>query len=89
MGGYIDGMTRYSLAEAQADLPRLLDAAERGEDIYIDRADPDAAIKLVWTPVRPRKVWDLEWLDAHRVHPRRGRISTARAISELKDESPR
>lgn len=82
-------MTRYSAAEAQAQLPHLLEAAERGEDIYIDRSDPDSAIKLVWTPLRSKSVWDIERLDAHRVHPRRGRISTAQAITEMKNESSR
>lgn len=82
-------MTHYSLAQAQADLPRLIEAAERGEPVYIDRPNPDMAIKLVATPVRPRGVWDMEWLDAHRVRPRRGRISTAQAIKDLKDESTR
>ncbi|WP_395649710.1 hypothetical protein [Brevundimonas sp.] len=82
-------MTHYSVADAQAQLPRLLEAARRGEDVYIAQTNPDAAIKLVWTPLEPRAVWDMEWLDAHRVRPRRGRISTARAINEMKDENPR
>lgn len=82
-------MTRYSVAQALADLPGLLDAAERGEEVFIDRSDPDAAIKLVWTPIRPRSAWDHEWLDANRVRPRRGRISTAEALREMKDESRR
>lgn len=86
---YAIGMTHYSLAEAQADLPRLVEAAERGEAVYIGGPDADTAIKLVWTPVRPRGVWDMEWLDAHRVRPRRGRISTAQAIEDLKTESSR
>ncbi len=87
--GYEQIMTHYSLADAQAQLPRLLEAARRGEEVNNSQADADAAIKLVWTPLRPRKVWDMEWLDAHRVRPRRGRISTAQALSEMKDESPR
>lgn len=82
-------MTRYSIDQALADLPGLLDAAERGEEVYIARSDPDAAIKLVWTPIRPRSTWDPAWFDAHRVRPRRGRISTAEALKEMKDESLR
>lgn len=86
---YIQAMARYSAAEAQADLPRLLEAAERGEDVYVDHGHPDAAIKLVWTPIRPREAWDMEWLDAHRVRPRRGKVNTAAMLQEMKDESVR
>lgn len=82
-------MARYSIAEAQADLPRLLKAAERGEEVYVDQGDPGAAIKLVWTPLNPRGTWDMEWLDAHRVHPRRGKVNTAALLREIKDESVR
>jgi antitoxin (DNA-binding transcriptional repressor) of toxin-antitoxin stability system len=82
-------MARYSVAQAQSDLTSLIEAVERGESVEIERPDPDSVIKLIWAPIRPRSAWDVEWLRANRVRPRRGRINTARAIEEMKDESPR
>jgi hypothetical protein len=82
-------MAHYSLSDAQSDLQSLVEKAERGEEVVIDRPDKDVVVKLVVTRVRPSSPWDLEWLDAHRVRPRRGRVNTAQAMREMKDESPR
>ena len=86
---YDDGMTRYSVAEAQSDFVRLVDVAERGEEVVIDRPNPDVVVKVVAQRVRPRSAHDVEWLDAVRVHPRRGPVNTAAALREMKDEKGR
>lgn len=82
-------MTRYSVAEAQSDFDRLVDAAERGEEVIIDRPNPDVVVKVVAHRQRPRSAHDIEWLDAVRVRPRRGPVNTAAALRELKEKSCR
>lgn len=82
-------MAHYSLADAQSDLARLVERAERGEEVVIDRDDPDVVVKLVVTRVRPDGPWDIEWLRANRVRPVAGRISTAEAMREMKEETSR
>lgn len=82
-------MAHYSLADAQSDLARLVEEAERGEEVVIDQSDPDVVVKLVATRVRPSSPWDVEWLRANRVHPRAGRVNTVQALREMKEESPR
>lgn len=82
-------MTRYSVAEAQSDFDRLVEAAERGEEVVIDRPNPDVVVKVVAHRTRPRSATDVEWLEAVRVHPRRGPVNTAAALREMKDETGR
>lgn len=82
-------MSHYSVTEAQADLPRLIEAAERGESVIIDRADPDVEVKIVARRVRPASHHDIEWLESVRVYPRRGPVNTAAALAEMKEERGR
>ena len=82
-------MTRYSVAEAQSDFARLVDEAERGEEVVIERPDTDVVVKVVAHRIRPRSAHDVEWLDAVRVHPRRGPVNTAAALREMKDDGER
>ena len=82
-------MSHYSVTEAQADLARLIEAAERGEPVIIDRPDPDVEVKIVARRIRPDGPHDIEWLRAVRVQPRRGPVNTAAALAEMKEERGR
>ena len=79
-------MTRYSVAQAQADFDRLVCAAERGEEVIIDSPNPEVAVKLMAHRARPRSAHDHEWLDAVRVHPRRGPVDTVAVLRKMREE---
>lgn len=80
---------RYSLDEAQTDLDRLVVEAERGENVIIDRPDPDVVIKLVAQRVRPNGPCDIEWLRSVMITPRRGKVDTAALLKQVKTEDLR
>ena len=78
-------MSRYSVAEARNNLPKLLDRALAGEEVTITRRG-EAIARLV-----PERVvgapLDLEWLDAHRVTPKAGTdFDSAALIRQMRDE---
>jgi antitoxin (DNA-binding transcriptional repressor) of toxin-antitoxin stability system len=79
-------MARYTMAQAQAQLPDLVGAAERGDEVVIDQPDADIVVKLVAHRIRPKGPNDVEWLDAVRVRPRRGKVNTTQLLEEAKAE---
>lgn len=87
-------MTAYSLADAQARLPELIDRVRRGEGVVItDRGQVVAELKPANDPaplslLPPKGPTDLSWLDAHRVTPSKPIAEDAGAlVSRMRDES--
>lgn len=86
---YDGPMSHYTVTEVQADLARLIEAAERGEPVIIDRPDPDVEVKIVARRIRPDGPNDIEWLRSVRVQPRRGPVDTAAALAQMKEDRGR
>lgn len=67
---YLNNMSRYSVAEAKNNLPKLLDRMLAGEEVVITRRGaPIAQLNPPRTDNSQRPV-DLEWLRRVRITPR-------------------
>jgi len=77
-------MTRYSVAEAKNNLPRLLDRMLAGEEVVITRRGKPIARLAPEAPLVLGAVLDLEWLDANRITPAAGPIDTATGVAEMR-----
>jgi antitoxin (DNA-binding transcriptional repressor) of toxin-antitoxin stability system len=84
-------MSIFKIADAQKNLPELVDRALKGEDIVISLRDAALVeirpvVKPATTVPRPITQADIDWLDQHRV----GRLSTAEDagtyVSRMRDE---
>ncbi len=97
-GDYLPAMSSHSLAEAQADLPALVERALRGEPVVITRdGAPVVEMRACGTqaaepgpePLSPDATVEEEvaWLDRHRV----GRLvpgapDAAALVRQMRDE---
>lgn len=78
-------MRVVSPAEAAANLEELLQAAERGEAVYIERGEGRRSVRL--NPVtRPKGQLDMEALAAFRATLPYQEKSTAELIEEMRDK---
>ena len=78
-------MSRYSVAEARNNLPKLLDRALAGEEVTITRRGEVIARIVPEQPVGAPL--DLEWLKAHIVTPKSGTdFDSAALIRQMRDE---
>jgi prevent-host-death family protein len=85
-------MSEHSVAETKNKLSELIDRAEKGEDIVVTRhgtpvvrITPIVRTKPFQPARRPLTAKDLEWLDKHRVKPRKP-INAAKLIRQMRDE---
>lgn len=79
-------MSEYSVADTKNRLSELLDRAEKGEDVVVTRhGKPVAKITPLKTVPKRMTAKDLEWLDKHRVRPKKP-IDATKLIRQMRDE---
>lgn len=88
-------MTRYSVADARNNLPKLLDKALAGEEVTITRRG-EAIARIVpdSQPAAssidaPKSAFDVEWIRRHRVKPKdhlNPELASDRLIRRMRDE---
>ena len=77
-------MSRYSVAEAKNNLPKLLDRMLAGEEVVITRRGKPIARLEPETKPAVGFILDLAWLDANRITPAKGPIDTAAGVAEMR-----
>lgn len=80
-------MTVYTLAQAMAHLPDLIERARAGEHVVISESGA-ASVEIKPLPPRPRPMTDadLAWLNARRVAPMKSLAEDATTlVSRLRD----
>jgi antitoxin (DNA-binding transcriptional repressor) of toxin-antitoxin stability system len=82
-------MTTHTLAEATAELPRLIDRALKGESVII-ALDGKPVVELRPIASAPRAITqaDLDWIDANRVGKTPADLDTASEVRRMRDERP-
>jgi antitoxin (DNA-binding transcriptional repressor) of toxin-antitoxin stability system len=82
-------MSRHSVVEAKNNLSDLIDRAMKGEDVVITRhGTPVVELKAMQsgpTGPSPMTQADLDWLDAHRIHPAVEGPDSATLIRQMRD----
>lgn len=82
-------MTHYSIAEFKNKLSKLLERAEKGEDIVITRhGKPVVRISGFDTKPAPKRITKeaIEWLDKHRVGTVIPDEDAGTFVSRMRDE---
>jgi antitoxin (DNA-binding transcriptional repressor) of toxin-antitoxin stability system len=80
-------MGQHSVADAKNRLSELIDLALEGKDVVITRhGRPVVELKAIQRPPRPVTREDIEWLEKHRVRPRRPVLDSATLVSQMRDE---
>ena len=81
-------MSEHSVAEAKAQLSRLIEKARKGETVVITRhGQAVAELKAVARQGRPMTAAGLDWLEKRRVTPLKP-INSAELIRQMRDEGP-
>jgi prevent-host-death family protein len=79
-------MSRYSVADAKAGLPRLIDKAMAGEEVIITRhGKPMVELKPA-TVAPPSKPASYEWLASRRIKPTPGAPTSVELLNMIYDE---
>jgi prevent-host-death family protein len=80
-------MSLHSIAEAKAQLSRLIDRAVGGETITITRhGHPVVEIKPVAKAIGPMTKADLDWLRSRRLARKIRGLDVGAFVSEMRDE---
>jgi prevent-host-death family protein len=81
-------MRTVSVAQAKAQLPALLQAAEAGEKVLITRhGKPIAEVRAITESSQKSWTDGLEWLAERRKHYPLAKTDSATLIREMRDES--
>jgi prevent-host-death family protein len=80
-------MTTYSVADAKAGLPRLIDRALEGEEVVISRhGRPVAELRRLQSGARAGAVATYEWLRRRRVERPSAGLSSVELLNELYED---
>jgi antitoxin (DNA-binding transcriptional repressor) of toxin-antitoxin stability system len=80
-------MTTYSVADAKAGLPRLIDRALEGEEVVISRyGRPVAELRRLQPETRAGAVATYEWLRRRRAERLPVGVSSVALLDELHEE---
>jgi prevent-host-death family protein len=80
-------MTTYSVADAKAGLPRLIDRALEGEEVIITRhGRPVAEIRPTRAPQTHTQHTSYEWLRARRLARKGVGLTSVELLNQLYDE---
>jgi antitoxin (DNA-binding transcriptional repressor) of toxin-antitoxin stability system len=81
-------MPAYSVADAQTNLPRLIDRALGGEEVIITRyGKPVAELRPAGAPHRQAAPATYTWLQSRRKARSRTKLSSVELLNNLADDS--
>lgn len=84
--GYLERMSTYSVAQARDNLSKLITAAERGEDVRIQR-NGRPAVRLVGDASKGL-ILDVAEMKRRRIVPKAGPTDIVAMLEEMRQDRP-